>query len=354
MRCYRQKVALGLIKRYRTFVFAGLILTLTGSALTHAQITTLSGSKAVGPLPKVIKAAGRIEIGREITFTVEHLSDWAATGDPSKLVLFINGRSLDGLYPEQTDLSQNTIQFHIRKTPNSKRVWTDLFHAPVFNRPVTVSLGLEGQTPFDSVFDDNNPVALKVISKTAAIVAVVVILGTLLLFGYLARTSNLLRDSGPSPEVGKYRPFNLGRVQMAFWFFLISVSYVCLWLITGDVDTIGPPHLALAGISGLTALGTNIATKGAVENFQPTVSKGFFVDILSDAGGYRFHRFQMFAWNILLGIIFAATVYNHLEMPRFSANLLVLTGISAATNLGFTFLETNSQPRPGETNEAGA
>jgi hypothetical protein len=62
-------------------------------------------------------------------------------------------------------------------------------------------------------------------------------------------------------------------------------------------------------------------------------------DLLSDANGLSFHRFQMFAWTIVLGVIFGISVYNDLLMPNFSANLLGLMGISAGTYIGFKFPE---------------
>ena len=42
---------------------------------------------------------------------------------------------------------------------------------------------------------------------------------------------------------------------MAWWFFLIIISYVTIWLISGDQDTITPSVLALTGIGATTALG---------------------------------------------------------------------------------------------------
>ena len=70
------------------------------------------------------------------------------------------------------------------------------------------------------------------------------------------------------------------------------------------------------------------------------VSKGFLTDILSDGSGYSFHRFQIFAWTIILGIMFASSVYNNLSMPEFSTTLLGLMGISSGTYIGFKFPET--------------
>lgn len=294
--------------------------------------------------PKVISIAGQLEIGREITLKVDHLSEWAAYNDPQKLVPVLNGRSLKGLYSEQINLTENEVRFHVRRTPGAKKVWTELFHEPVLTRPVSVSIGLEAQAPFDTVFDKDHPVTLTVIPKVWGIVSLLIILSVIILFVYVARTTNIVRDPGPSPEPGQYRPYNLGRVQMAFWFLLISISYVCLWLVTSDIDTIGPSELILVGISGFTALGAHLATHGKVDAAPSTAgipaSKGFFRDLVSDANGYRFHRFQICAWTMLLGLIFAVTVYDDLKMPQFSSTLLALTGISAGTYLGFTFLET--------------
>jgi small-conductance mechanosensitive channel len=69
------------------------------------------------------------------------------------------------------------------------------------------------------------------------------------------------------------------------------------------------------------------------------VSHGFIRDILSDSSGYSFHRFQIFAWTIVLGVIFVSSVYNELTMPEFSATLLGLMGISSGTYIGFKFPE---------------
>jgi hypothetical protein len=71
----------------------------------------------------------------------------------------------------------------------------------------------------------------------------------------------------------------------------------------------------------------------------PSVSAGFLRDILSDGSGYSFHRFQIFAWTIVLGIIFVSSVYNNLTMPEFSTTLLGLMGLSAGTYIGFKFPE---------------
>ena len=69
------------------------------------------------------------------------------------------------------------------------------------------------------------------------------------------------------------------------------------------------------------------------------MSKGFFKDILSDASGVSFHRFQIFAWTIVLAFIFILEVLAYLEMPEFSTTLLGLMGVSSGTYIGFKFPE---------------
>jgi hypothetical protein len=68
---------------------------------------------------------------------------------------------------------------------------------------------------------------------------------------------------------------------------------------------------------------------------EPLPSKGFINDVLGDDEGVSFHRFQMFAWTLVLTVIFVTTVYDGLSMPDFDATLLGLMGISGGTYIGF-------------------
>jgi hypothetical protein len=58
-------------------------------------------------------------------------------------------------------------------------------------------------------------------------------------------------------------------------------------------------------------------------------------DILSDDNGVSFHRFQVFAWTIVLVAVFVRQVTTYLIMPEFDSSLLILMGISSGTYLGF-------------------
>lgn len=207
----------------------------------------------------------------------------------------------------------------------------------------------------------------------------------------LAKYSDLLRDAGPKPAAGR-KPYSLGRTQMAFWFFLVVASFSFIFLVTSAYEALTGSVLALIGISAGTALssaiidtGKRTATqseldavlveKAALEAEQtaliaagsdldaskmtklnqfnkkvnelnqtlaPQTSVRFDKDILSDASGISFHRFQMAIWTLVLGVVFIVRVYNALSMPDFPTELLALMGISGGTYLGFKFPEKQS------------
>jgi hypothetical protein len=393
-------------------------LALSGAAVnaqtpspTPAPATSPSPapSPALVPSPKVKAVEGHLELDSIIKVEVANFSEWAATHDATKLVPFLNGRAVRGDYPNELHPDSRRLSFHLLITPENKKLWIDLLGEPHgLSHPVTFTIGLETESPFDSVFDQSNPLPLTVISPPYGVIGLLIIVFTLVLFIWLARTTNLLREPG-SAVPGKLRPYNLGRTQMAFWFFLVYVSYVVIWLVTSSLDTITPSLLGLMGISAGTALGEALidsgkdtaqasqlrdltAEKQSLEqgipelqsqigalNSKPTLttedtanrdslnkqlqdsrtrlaqlnqqlqaitppttagdSHGLLRDILRDGSGYSFHRFQIFAWSIVLGIIFLSAVYNSLAMPEFSTTLLGLMGISSGTYIGFKFPE---------------
>ena len=90
-------------------------------------------------------------------------------------------------------------------------------------------------------------------------------------------------------------------------------------------------------------------TDGTPLEAIPLTSRGFVHDVLSDADGISLHRFQMFIWTLVLGIIFVASVYKNLSMPEFSATLLGLMGISSGTYVGFKAQEKTAKDEPAAT-----
>ena len=71
-------------------------------------------------------------------------------------------------------------------------------------------------------------------------------------------------------------------------------------------------------------------------------SQGLLIDILSDANGISFHRFQIAAFTLILSIIFCWEVYEALKMPVFNSTLMGMLGLSAGTYLGLKIPEAKT------------
>ena len=185
-------------------------------------------------------------------------------------------------------------------------------------------------------------------------------------------------------------PFSLGRTQMAWWFFIVTGSFLFIFTITGDLtNIINGQALVLIGISASTGIsavliddGKNSLSAQKVEKLQSEIkslknrkadlstdkqeeinnineeitekeksisaiksaipkSSGFIKDLLTNENGVSFHRYQIFVWTIILGIIFLIEIVKNLKFPEFDSSLLTLQGISAGTYLGFKFPENS-------------
>jgi hypothetical protein len=346
---------------------------------------------------KVTKVKGQCELFESITIEVDNLPEFLkqAKNNLSNIILYLDGYPLSGLHPRHGgDLGRELIfnLLTIEEDSQTQESWNSLLGRPKLFPPtprkVSVSVGIENYPPIDTDVRGDNRVDLVTVNNNGFWIYLGMLVAAAVLIVWLAIKSDLLRDAGPQPE-GKddngrpYRKtFSLGRAQMAFWFFLVIGSYVFIWMVTGVSNILTPSVLTLIGISTATAMSTTIidgnkrkvaagelascAIKKAaleidpnigaaekkvqleqfdnkIQNLEKTVkplpSEGFFVDILSDANGISFPRFQIAGWTLVLGVIFIASVHRVLSMPDFDQQLLALMGISSGTYIGFKFPE---------------
>jgi len=341
-----------------------------------------------------------VELGNVVTVEGDFRTLLAqAACEKKSVVLYLDDRPLKDVtaYPP-SDPSGSVLRFTLKRTEESRDVWTYILGKPGWTpRATKVSVGLPDRYAIDSIAVVN----LNVIPHGWFVFWFLLFVVLVIAFIVLAIKSNLLRDSGVSLEQGGRRPFSLARSQAALWFFLVVASYLFIGMTTGDFNTtITTTVLGLIGISAGTAVGAAMidaskATSEAaadnaasirslqdrlgqldieIQNAQQALAadandaaaqatlasareekmqresqlkklknqaENFLMDILSDANGVSFHRFQIAAWTIVLGIIFVAQVYRVLAMPDFNGSLLALLGISAGTYIGLKIPEAS-------------
>ena len=238
---------------------------------------------ATPAVPKVLRLDGSFGVGNVVQVQVDNLATWVAAGhDANKLVPFINGRALIGEYPVEVHNSDKEVFFQLDVTPANRDVWLSVMGPlNVMKKEVEFSVGLENDAPFATVLKGPLSPVLTVVQQPYGFISFLMVVGTLVGLIALAIKTDLLRDVGPCP-LGKKNPYSLGRVQMAFWFFLTVTSYIAIWLITDAIDTITPSLLGLMGISASTALGEVLIDQSkdatAVANYNTAVAQKYALE----------------------------------------------------------------------------
>ena len=321
-------------------------------------------------------------------------------GAQHKLVLFLNGRAITDVESQPvaqpgSDLTDVQTVMLKKTAASSSDAWSSVLSSPGWEaRSVVLSIGIDNGSAIQG-----QAVAFNVLPHNLCGAWLGLLLVLLIGFLVLAHMTDLLRDSGAATDPTARRRFSLARTQAAWWFFLILASYLFIGIVTGDFSaSFNSTATTLLGISAATTVGSafidassdtpaNRSEKDAVtvslqaeahqisqnvDNLKTQLtqnpgdlqikadlanselkgeqkqaqlaklrneSEDFIQDILSDANGVNFHRFQILAWTVVLGVIFVADVYAGLAMPDFNATLLGLMGISAGTYLGLKIPE---------------
>jgi hypothetical protein len=287
-----------------------------------------------------------------------------------KLILFINGLPAVDARP----LRDSPLTFVLDRTEKSAALWRPLLGRPSVGdeRDVDVGFGLpDGPALYSAgIKIETLPSCWFYLWCGIFVVSVVG-------FFLCAIMTSILRDGTPDPraEPGSKSTYSLARTQAAWWLFVVLACYMLIGVATGDfLSSINGTAVMLLGIGAGTALGGAAvdASKDTPRNRQEQraatvvaasrmsdaalseqekaeaqsqhnklmgVSQNFITDILSDANGVSFHRFQMVAWTLVLSAVFVAEVYENLAMPTFGPVLIGLLGLSAGTYVGLKIPE---------------
>jgi hypothetical protein len=273
------------------------------------------------------------------------------SGNCGNIVLFIDGMPIKGLKPESCDKGLGHVRYLLNRTDDSDQVWHKLLGRPKgYAKPVGLSVGADAQF---SVRSEVSEFYLEAVPRGWFMLFMVLSVAFAFFIVVLCRRTSIIR-SGSATVPAIQRPFSLSLFQMVFWFYLVIVAYVFVWLINDELDTITESILALIGIGAATAIGATMIDKSKTEKVPEAAdvpTRGFVRDVLSDVDGISLHRFQMFVWTLVLGVIFVASVYKTLSMPEFSTTLLGLMGISSGTYLGFKVPEKTAHDAPSGTSD---
>lgn len=372
-----------LYKRKMFCSLAALSLLLLLRPLQAQQVTD-SGSDI-----KIKKVRGVLALHSTIAIKVENLSAYLRRNHkvPEKFVLYLDGRKMIGI-GGRLSANLDVLEFDINRNEDSKEQWNALLGKPLskdkkgFKKGVKVSIGYEDELPLPGV-----PYNLQIINRTGFYIFIVFFLVALVFLYWVSKNTGLLRDPAGGIHV-KYRTYSLSRVQMTFWTFLITVSYVFIFLITYEINSIPDSIFVLMGISSATMIGGSVVDKSKeseaanknqsqaeqqkalvsdVNNISEQLTKepqnadlkkqleskvtalkesefalrsgSILEDLLYDKNGLSIHRLQMVIWTLLFGVVFIVSIYNSLTMPDFNGNLLALMGISSGTYVGLKLPE---------------
>lgn len=266
--------------KLHNLAIAAVGLVLFSSYLASAQ------EPGPTPVPMTVKGAWLYPdpaknvagIGDQIVVEVDSLLAATEKGqiNPRDLVLYLNGQVLKGLTAEPIDdQSQNHLKFELKRTTDSSPGWRRLLGSPSLTsnlREVIVSVGFPEKQALPLSNPSHPPIIyLRIYYGWWAAGAFIILFVVIVLFIWLAKRGYLIHDSNPpQPPPGQLKPYSLALTQAAWWFFLVIGSFLLIYMITGDYNTITDQALILMGIGTGTALGAAMvdATKRDTSNAQ--------------------------------------------------------------------------------------
>lgn len=188
----------------------------------------------------------------------------------SKIQLRVDGELLH-VEPRVPVPDSRELVFPLVRNDKNRALWSRLLGSPFSAREaVPVSLEVDGKALkyTETPKDDEAPKAkVNVIAysgqlMTAGIAAVIAVVVVSLWF---AAKTTLIRDSLIPQIRRRDRPFSLGRLQMLVWFCLIFSSFLFIFVVTLDLNSITAESFVLLGISASTALAAAAIERSKVD-----------------------------------------------------------------------------------------
>lgn len=312
------------------------------------------GNTGPDPLPEeptVVHLGEEVELLLRSCETAEALR-LAAADRGSPLTLYIDGRPILGLSGQVILSGTPRLRFRLhRNAQNDGAVSALLGTALQGSRMLPVTAGLADGSQLLS-----SQASLRIerlgLGEKALFVGIFVLV---LAAAAGTRGSDLLRDRGRVPA-GGVASWSLARVQMAYWTTHITLAFLFVYFVAGQVPELPGSLIVLMGLGSgtLVAAAAIEETAGPQRDQAPASTGSFWRDLVNDGRdaerGVSLHRLQLVAWTLIVGLLFWVSVLTEFRLPVLDETLLGLMGISAATYLGMKIPEegasTPSLPAP--------
>ncbi len=308
------------------------------------------------------KNKDRARLGDKISVKVDSLGLLLklAKNDINKIELKINEKVVPDLRPLRK-ADDNTLEYLLASNEKNHAIWDSLgIKSNKLVMPVTVGLAFDNKE--DNEKADFMGSDFKLILKNDTVISVLFGIGAVLFafsFMRLGKFDARLRNYGSDS------PYSLSLVQMAVWYYIVTMSFIYLYVTNGCMPELNNSTMILLGISSVTAIGAKVIDssnkdkmqeiadkasdtgsekdmegKTMSEKLEEMKSRNFLYDILSDEYGLALSRFQIFVWTIIMVVIFVNDVLTTLAIPDFTdTNVLTLMGISSGSYVGYKMKE---------------
>jgi hypothetical protein len=277
-------------------------------ALAFAAALAFAHTAAAQQQPRVDSLLKKsAHMGDRIRLRTTGVDAWAKTQghDPGKLVLYLNGRPMQGAAAQRVSGvgRRETWEVRLQRAEDARDAWEAVLGSPSrFERRVRTGLGPAAGPEFAIAGDSVLWLQLRLAPRGwPSWLTTIVWLALIVWFFYLARNTGIIRDPPPLippppgdvPRVLKepvaesnnprrnarrarrwqrdvqlaLRPYSMARTQMAFWFLLVTTAFLVIWIVTGSPDgIITAQAVFLIGLGAGTAVAAGMVESNKRED----------------------------------------------------------------------------------------
>lgn len=264
------------------------------------------------------------------------------------IILYLNRIPFPNIVGHLAGARQNEIKFILSRSFEDNEIWDKVLRSGFIRKSLYLGVGLQDGSLITPV---SFPVqfTLRTPAESVPFILLCIVLGCFTIFIVWKR--RLLQE-----KIQGYYIYSLSSVHLFFWTQIILLSYILIWFVCDDMNSIDSSNLILLGISAGTA-SISTVINGSSKNGKRTEarpSEGFFRDILSDNHELSMHRYQIFIFNCVIGAFFIYKTVNELKMPVLSETVLALLGISSATYTAMKAISGTNLLKPGAAGQQAA